>query len=94
MIQVLWRRTAYTNSSDEVHLSIARFSEQTLALITVSASSLPDVGEDGLAIVDISKLTTVKVLDCDENRKISRMKGDAFDPGSSSRLSSDGRGFL
>jgi hypothetical protein len=51
---------ASTNSSD---LSIARFSEQTLALITVSASSLSDVGEDGLAIIDISKLTTVKVLD-------------------------------
>lgn len=31
--------------------------------MTVSASSLPDVGEDGLAIVDISKLITVKVLD-------------------------------
>jgi hypothetical protein len=31
--------------------------------MTVSASSLSDVSEDGLAIVDISKLTTVKVLD-------------------------------
>jgi hypothetical protein len=40
-----------------------KFSEQTLALITVSASSLSDVREDGLTIVDISKLTTVKVLD-------------------------------
>jgi hypothetical protein len=40
-----------------------RFSEQTLALTTVSASSLSNVGEDGLTIVDISKLTTVKVLD-------------------------------
>jgi len=37
--------------------------EQTLALTTVSASSLSDVGEDGPTIVDISKLTTVKVLD-------------------------------
>jgi len=54
---------ASTNSSGEAHLSIARFSEQALALMTVSASSLSDVGEDGLAIVDISKLTTVKVLD-------------------------------
>ena len=52
-----------TNSSGETHLSIARFSEQTLALTTVSASRLSDVGEDGLTIVDISKLTTVKVLD-------------------------------
>ena len=31
--------------------------------MAVSASSLSDVGEDGLAIVDISKLTTLKVLD-------------------------------
>jgi hypothetical protein len=31
--------------------------------MTVSASSLPDVAEDGLATVDISKLTTAKVLD-------------------------------
>jgi len=42
-----------TNSSSEAHLSIARFSEQTLALMTVSASSLSDVGEDRLTIVDI-----------------------------------------
>jgi hypothetical protein len=52
-----------TNNSGEAHLSIARFFKQTLALMTVSASSLSDVSEDGLAIVDISKLTTVKVLD-------------------------------
>jgi hypothetical protein len=31
--------------------------------MAVSASSLSDVDEDGLAIVNISKLTTVKVLD-------------------------------
>jgi hypothetical protein len=55
--------TTSTNSSGEAHLSIARFSEQTLALMTVSASSLSDVDKDGLTIVDISKLTTVKVLD-------------------------------
>jgi len=54
---------ASTNSSGEAHLSIARFSEQALALMAVSASSLSGVGEDGLAIVDIAKLTTVKVLD-------------------------------
>ena len=73
MMQVLRRRITYrthqtdpvasTNSSGEAHLSIARFSKQTLALMTVSASSLSNVGEDGLAIVDIAKLTTVKVLD-------------------------------
>ena len=50
---------ASTNSSGETHLPNARFSEQTL----VSASSLSDVGKDSLATVDISKLTTVKVLD-------------------------------
>jgi hypothetical protein len=54
---------ASINSSGEAHLSIARFSEQTLALIAVSASSLSDAGEGGLAIVDISNLTTVKILD-------------------------------
>src|SRR2546430_7104532 len=73
MMQVLRRQIAYrtrqtdpvvsTNRSGEAHLSIARFSKQTLALMSVSASSLSGVGEDGLAIVDISKLTTVKVLD-------------------------------
>src|SRR5271170_3641796 len=54
---------ASTNSSGEAHLLIARFSEQALALMAVSASSLSGVGEDGLAIVDIAKLITVKVLD-------------------------------
>src|SRR5207248_2871373 len=54
---------ASTNSSGETHLSIARSSEQTLALMTISASSLSDAGEDSPAIIDVSKLTTVKVLD-------------------------------
>jgi hypothetical protein len=54
---------ASVNSSSETRLSIARFSERTLALMTASASSLSDVGKDGLAIVDISKLTTVNILD-------------------------------
>src|SRR5207248_8059338 len=52
-----------TYGSGETHLSIARPSEQILALITVSASSLSDASEDGPAIIDVSKLTTVKVLD-------------------------------
>jgi hypothetical protein len=52
-----------TDQTDPIASTNVRFSEQTLALMTVSASSLPDVGEDGLAIVDISKLITVKVLD-------------------------------
>jgi hypothetical protein len=50
-------------STGEAHLSIARSSEQTLALMTISASSLSDVGEDGSAIVDVSKLTAAKILD-------------------------------
>ena len=52
-----------TCRSGETHPSIARPSEQILALRTVSASSLSDAGEDGPAIIDVSKLTTVKVLD-------------------------------
>ena len=36
---------------------------KTLAPMTVSASSLLDVTEDGLATVNISKLMTAKVLD-------------------------------
>jgi hypothetical protein len=54
---------ASTNGSGETHLSIARSSEQTLALVTVSASSLSDAGEDGPAIINVSELATVKVLD-------------------------------
>jgi hypothetical protein len=52
-----------TYGSGETHLSIARPSEQILALITVSALSLSDAGEGGPAIIDVSKLTTVTVLD-------------------------------
>jgi hypothetical protein len=47
---------ASINGSDKTHLSIARSSEQTLALMTVLASSLSDVGEDGPAIVNVSKV--------------------------------------
>jgi hypothetical protein len=54
---------ASTNGSGETYLLIAGSSEQTLALITVSASSLSNIGEGGPAIVDVSKLITVKVLD-------------------------------
>jgi hypothetical protein len=38
---------ASTNSSSEAHLSTARFPEQALALMAVSASSLSGVGEGG-----------------------------------------------
>jgi hypothetical protein len=47
---------ASINDSGETHLSIARSSEQTLALMTVSASSLSDAGDDGPAIVNVSNV--------------------------------------
>jgi hypothetical protein len=53
---------ANTNISDEPPLSIAESSGQTLALTTVSASSLPDLGEGGPVMVDISN-AVVKILD-------------------------------
>ena len=52
-----------TDQTDPIASTNARFSKQTLALMTVSASSLSPVSKGGLAIVDISKPTTVKVLD-------------------------------
>jgi hypothetical protein len=52
-----------TNVSDEPPLSIAKSSGQTLALATVSASSLPDLGEGGPVMVDISNFATAKILD-------------------------------
>ena len=42
--------------------SIAESSEGTLAPVTVSASSLPDLGEDGRAMVDISTFMTAEIL--------------------------------
>jgi len=55
--------TASIIDSDEAHLSIPESSEQTLAPMIISASRLPDVADDGLATVEISKLMTAKVLD-------------------------------
>jgi hypothetical protein len=52
----------HSNDSDEAHLSITESSEQTLSPMTLSASSLLDVAEVGLAAVDILKLMTAKVL--------------------------------
>jgi len=52
-----------TNGSNEAPPSIAETSEQTLALLTASASSLSDLGEGGPVIADISKFTTVKIPD-------------------------------
>jgi hypothetical protein len=51
------------NVSVEPSLSIAESSEQTLALTTVSASSLSDLGKGGPVIVDISNFTAAKILD-------------------------------
>jgi hypothetical protein len=51
------------NQTDQHPLSIAESSGQTLALTTVSASSLPDLGEGGPVVVDISNFTAAKILD-------------------------------
>jgi hypothetical protein len=50
------------SNSDAAPLSIAESSEGTLAPVTVSASSLPDLGEDGRAMVDISTFMTAEIL--------------------------------
>ena len=52
-----------TDDSDGAHLSVAESSGQTLAPITVSAFSLPDIGKGGPVMVDISNFTTAKILD-------------------------------
>jgi hypothetical protein len=52
-----------TNVSVEPPLSIAESSGQTFAPTTVSASSLPDLGEGGPVMVDISNFTAAKILD-------------------------------
>jgi len=51
-----------TYNSDEAPLSIAESSGQILAPTTVSASSLPDLGDDGPVVVDISNFTAAKIL--------------------------------
>jgi hypothetical protein len=52
-----------TSVFDEAPLSTAESSGQTLALTTVSVSSLPDLGEGDPVMVDISNFTTAKILD-------------------------------
>ena len=44
-------------------LSTDESSGQTLALVTVSVSSLPNIGEDDPVIIDILCFTTAKILD-------------------------------
>jgi hypothetical protein len=51
------------NISDEPPLSIAESAGQTLALSTVSASSLPNPDKGGSVTVDISNFTATKILD-------------------------------
>lgn len=48
---------------NEAPLSIAKSSQQTLGPVTVSALSLPDLGEDDPVTVDISNFATAKILD-------------------------------
>ena len=52
-----------TNISDGPPLSIVESSGQTLALTTVSVLSLPDLGEGGPVMVDISNFTAARILD-------------------------------
>ena len=52
-----------TPAFDEAPLSTAESSGQTLASVTVSASSLPNLGEDDSVMIDISYFTTAKILD-------------------------------
>jgi hypothetical protein len=51
-----------TNVSVEPPLSTAESSGQTLALTTVSVSSLPDLGDGGPVMADISNFTAAKIL--------------------------------
>ena len=53
---------ANANDSEEASLEIAESSEQPLAAMTTSASSLTNLNKDG-PMMDISKHTTVKILD-------------------------------
>jgi len=52
-----------TNGSNEVPVSIAQCSDQTLALATVLASSLLDHGEGGLPRIGMSRFRPAKILD-------------------------------
>jgi hypothetical protein len=55
-------KTGPTVDIDEAPLSIVESSEQTLVVMTVLASSLIDLGEDSPATIDISELTTARIL--------------------------------
>jgi hypothetical protein len=51
------------SSTPTIPNEIAESAEQPLAAMTASVSSLTNLNKDGLMMVDISKLTTVKILD-------------------------------
>lgn len=53
-----------TNDPDELPLSTAESFEQILATMTISAFNLPDLGEGGQAIVNVSKFSSTNSQDC------------------------------
>ena len=54
---------ANNNGSDEAPLTVAESSEQTLFLATTSPSSLPDVVERDLTVIDTSEFPAVAIFD-------------------------------
>lgn len=48
---------------DESPISVAESSRYSLALATASASRLPDLGDNPLAMIDISNFTILKIID-------------------------------
>jgi hypothetical protein len=74
LIQALWRQSicreptrSSLSSTPRIPTRLVSRSPnlraQTFAPTAVPPSNLPNVGEDGLAIVDVSTLTTAKILD-------------------------------
>ena len=64
-LQGAGRTASVINTSvfDEAPLSSAESSRQTLTSVTVSASSLPNIGKNDPVVIDISCFTTAKILD-------------------------------
>jgi hypothetical protein len=56
-------RTGPVVDNDEVPLSVAGSPEQSLTSAIIAASSSVDLGADRPTTIDISKLTTTKILD-------------------------------
>jgi hypothetical protein len=57
------KATISPTNSDGASREVSKSSEQTLALITASAPSLPTLSEDGSAVADTSRLRVTKILD-------------------------------